>query len=200
MHLSQRTAVLADILCPASRGLSVAYSAALVATFALLIALSAQAFIPLPFTPVPVTLQTLTVLLAGVLLGSRRGAAAAMAYVGAGALGLPLFAAGGAGLARLAGPTGGYLLGFIAAAFVTGWLAERGMDRRAATMVLAMLAGNAVIYACGLPWLALYVGLGNVLALGLVPFIVGDAVKILLTAAVLPASWRALGGRAGRDG
>ncbi len=200
MHLSQRTAVLADVLCPPSRGLSVVWSAALVAAFALLIALSAQVFIPLPFTPVPVTLQTLTVLLAGVLLGSRRGAAAAVVYVGAGALGLPLFAAGGAGLARLAGPTGGYLLGFIAAAFAAGWLAERGLDRRVATMVIAMLAGNAVIYACGLPWLALYVGLGNVLALGLVPFIVGDALKILFAAAVLPASWRALGGRVGRDG
>ena len=90
-------------------------------------------------------------------------------------------------------------VGFIAAAFITGWLAERGMDRRATTMVLAMLAGNAVIYACGLPWLALYVGLGNVLALGLVPFIVGDAVKILVATAALPASWRALGGRHGQD-
>lgn len=198
MNVSSRAAVLADVLRPGDRAWRIAYSAALVVCFALLIAVSAQIFVPLAFTPVPVTLQTLTVLLAGVLLGSRRGAAAALTYVAGGALGLPLFAAGGAGLARLAGPTGGYLLGFIAAAFVTGWLAERGLDRQVLTMVLAMLAGTAVIYACGLPWLALYVGADKVLALGLLPFIPGAALKILVAAAVLPALWKVMDGRAGK--
>lgn len=154
----------------------------------------ARIAIPLPFTPVPITGQTLAVLLVGAALGSRRGALSMAAYVLEGALGLPVFAGGAAGLARVLGPTGGYLIGFIAAAFLTGWLAERGWDRQPFTAALAMLAGNIVIYLFGLPWLARFVGgfLGpkGALTLGLLPFIPGDLLKLALAALLLPFAWR----------
>jgi biotin transport system substrate-specific component len=153
----------------------------------------ARVEIPLPFTPVPITGQTFAVLLVGAALGSRRGALSMAVYLLEGALGLPVFAGGAAGLARLRGPTGGYLIGFIAAAFVTGWLAERGWDRRPATTALAMLTGNAVIYLFGLPWLAWFVGsfLGpkGALALGLLPFVPGDLLKLLLATLAFPSVW-----------
>ncbi len=96
-------------------------------------------------------------------------------------------------MVRLAGPTGGYLAGLVLGAFVTGWLAERGWDRHVWSTVLAMLLGNAVIYLCGLPWLAHFVGSSRVLAAGLLPFIPGDLAKVALAAALLPAGWRLLG-------
>ncbi|GAP06219.1 MAG TPA: biotin transporter BioY [Anaerolinea thermolimosa] len=153
-----------------------------------LIALSAQVVIPLQ--PVPVTGQTLGVLLAGALLGSKRGAMTVLTYLLQGVLGLPVFAGGTSGLARVFGPTGGYLLGFVVAAFVVGWLSERGWDRRFITMIFSMLIGNAVIYTLGLPWLAIYVGWGSVMKLGLVPFIAGDILKVILAAMILPQIWR----------
>ncbi len=189
--------VLADVVFPSAlrrtRAQRRAADAALVLGGSLLTALMAQIAIPLPFTPVPITGQTLAVLLVGAALGSRRGALSMAAYVLEGVLGLPVFAGGTAGLARLLGPTGGYLVGFIAAAFVTGWLAERGWDRRLLTAALAMLAGNVVIYLFGLPWLARFTGgfLGpkGALVLGLLPFIPGDLVKLALAALLLPSAW-----------
>jgi biotin transporter BioY len=140
-----------------------------------------------------VTGQTFAVLLVGALLGSRRGALALITYLLEGAAGLPFFAEASGGLGVITGPTGGYLAGFIVAAFVVGWLAERGWDRRAETTALAMLAGNAAIYLFGLPWLARIVGGENVLAYGLFPFLVGDAIKIVLAMFLLPAGWRVIG-------
>jgi biotin transport system substrate-specific component len=128
----------------------------------------------------------------GVLLGSRRGSLALLTYLAEGAMGLPVLAGGAAGLARLTGPTGGYLIGFVAAAFLVGWLAERGWDRRPETTLLAMVLGNVIIYAFGLPWLARFVGAGQVLAMGLWPFLPGDLGKILLATALLPWGWRLL--------
>jgi len=189
MNVSPRITVVSDMYRPQGQAWPWVYNAALVMGGALMIALSAQVAVLLPFTPVPVTAQTLAVLLVGVLLGSRRGAAAAAAYFAGGVFGLPLFAAGGVGLVRLAGPTGGYIVGFIAAAFVCGWLAERGLDRRIGTSLLAMLAGLVAIYACGLAWLGLFTGYSNVLALGLVPFIPGELIKLAIAATVLPACW-----------
>lgn len=157
-----------------------------------LIGLMAQVAIPLPFTPVPVTGQTLAVLLVGALLGSRRGMLTVAVYLAEGILGLPVFAGGTSGLPRLLGPTGGYLIGFLAAAGVTGYLCERGWDRIVPTAVLAMLAGNGVIYLFGLPWLACFVGAERALALGLWPFIPGDLIKIALASLFLPAGWQAL--------
>lgn len=190
--------VLADVVFPAAlrrtRAQQRIADAALVLGGSLLTALAARLTIPLPFTPVPITGQTFAVLLVGAALGSRRGALSMALYVLEGALGLPVFAGGTAGLGRLLGPTGGYLVGFIAAAFVTGWLAERGWDRRPLTTALAMLAGNLVIYLFGLPWLAAFLGgrfLGpkGALALGLLPFIPGDLVKLALATFLLPSAW-----------
>lgn len=167
------------------------YDISLIIGGSLLIALSAQIKIWLPFSPVPVTLQTFAVLMLGALLGSRRGSLCILAYIIEGAAGLPVFAAGG-GLAVLIGPTGGYLVGFIPAAYITGSLAEKGWDRRVGTTVLAMFLGNVSIYAFGLFWLSCLIGAKEALALGLYPFIVGDCLKIALAAVVLPSGWKLL--------
>lgn len=183
-------ATYADLLRPAGRSKALTYDAALVLAGSLFIALSAQFALPLPFSPVPITGQTLAVLLTGAMLGSRRGALSALAYLGEGLAGLPVFAGGAAGAAHLVGPTGGYLAGFVAAAYVTGALAERGWDRRAGTVVLAMLLGNLVLYGPGLAWLARFAGMDKALALGLYPFLVGDLLKILVAASMLPLGWK----------
>ncbi len=165
----------------------------LVVAGSVLIALAARVALPLPFTPVPVTGQTFAVLLVGALLGSRRGALSVGLYLAEGALGLPVFAGGASGTARLLGPTGGYLLGFVLAAGLVGHLCERGWDRRVSTTALAMLVGNVAIYLLGLPWLACFVGPEKALPLGLWPFIPGDLMKIALAAGLLPAGWRLVG-------
>jgi len=149
-----------------------------------LIAVNAQITIPLPFTPVPITGQTLGVILTGALLGSVRGSASVLTYIGVGALGVPVFARTG-GVA-----TYGYLAGFVVAAFVVGWLAERGWDRSFPRSVAAMLAGAAVLYVPGLLWLGSVIGYDKVVGTGLLPFIPGDIVKVLLAAAALPAAWK----------
>ena len=172
------------------RARALAYDATLVLAGSLLIAASAQVALPLPFSPVPVTGQTFAVLLAGTLLGSRRGAAAVLAYLSEGAAGLPVFAGGAAGPHVLAGPTGGYLAGFVFGAWVCGALSARGWDRRPGTTVLSMILGNIAIFALGLPWLARFVGAERVLALGFWPFIPGDIVKIGLAAIALPLAWK----------
>lgn len=171
--------------------ISLLYNTVLVMGASILVALSAQIAIPLPFTPVPVTAQTLAVLLIGAVLGSARGALAILTYLAEGAVGLPVFAGGKAGLAWLAGPTGGYLIGFVLAAFVTGYLAERKWDRNIFTSFLAMSIGNVIIFAFGLLILASYVGFDKVLALGFYPFLVGDIVKLVLAAFLLPLGWKA---------
>ena len=164
----------------------------LIAGGSLLVAALAQVRIPLPFTPVPLTGQTLGVLLVGAALGSRRGAASLGLYLVVGLLGLPVFTGWGSGLAHLAGPTGGYLLGFILAAFGVGWLCERKLDRRWTTAIIPFLAGEILIYLCGLSWLAVFVGTERVLAAGLWPFLPGDLLKMLLAALAMPVAWRAL--------
>jgi biotin transport system substrate-specific component len=153
------------------------------------VALFAQISIPLPFTPVPITGQTFAVLLVGAVLGSRRGAATLALYVAEGCFGLPVFAGGTAGLAKLLGPTGGYLVGFIVAAFVVGYLAERGMDRKWTTTLIPFLIGTVIIYAIGVPWLAVFIGWNKALAGGLWPFLIGDAIKLVLAALVMPSAW-----------
>lgn len=171
-------------------------SAALVVGFSLLVALAAQIVVPLPFTPVPLTGQTFAVLLTGALLGSRLGAAALALYVAEGALGLPFFRGGAAGLAHLTGPTAGYLLAFPLAAFVTGLLAERGWDRRVWTAAAAMFVGSLVILACGWAWLALLTGsASSAFQQGVAPFLPGDLLKIALAACALPTGWALLGRR-----
>ena len=163
----------------------------------LVIAAAAQLLFFLPFTPVPVTGQTFAVLLIGALFGARRGAAAAMSYLALGVMGLPVFSAAPPGPAAMVSPTAGYLAGFVAAAWVTGSLSERGWDRRPATAALAMAIGSGVLFACGLLWLGRFTGWNNVLQTGLFPFIPGDLLKIALATALLPAGWKFLGRRSG---
>jgi biotin transport system substrate-specific component len=159
----------------------------------LVTALAAQIAIPLPFSPVPLTGQTFAVLLSGAVLGARRAFLAQALYLLEGMAGLPFFAGGAAGAGILAGPTGGYLLAFPFAAFVTGALARAGWDRRFATMLAAILLGSLVIFGCGLAGLSRFVPTGRLLALGLLPFLPGDVVKATLAAIAVPGVWRWLG-------
>ncbi len=169
-------------------------SVALVLGFSLLTALAAQVVVPLPWTPVPLTGQTFAVLLTGALLGSRMGALAMLAYLAEGAVGLPFFRGGAGGAQYLFfSPTAGYLFAFPVAAFVTGYLAERGWDRRLLTAAAAMALGSLVILVSGWMWLALfYRTASEAFAAGVLPFLAGDAVKIALAAAALPAGWALL--------
>ncbi|MHC4538103.1 MAG: biotin transporter BioY [Planctomycetota bacterium] len=191
------TATVADLLRPSEKISASIYDITLIIGGSLLIALSARVTILLPFSPVPITAQTFAVLMIGALLGAKRGGLAALAYIIEGVMGLPVFALGG-GFAVLLGPTGGYLIGFILigfipAAYVTGFLAQKGWDRRIGTTVLAMIFGNIVIYTFGLLWLSRLIGISKAVPVeGLYPFIVGDFVKIVLAAAVLPAGWKLL--------
>ena len=168
---------------------SVARQTVLVVAGSALIALGAQLAVPLPFSPVPVTGQTFAVLLVAAALG-RLGIASVVLYIVEGAIGLPVFAGGAFGIARLVGPTGGYLAGFVVAAFVLAWCVDRGFDRRVGTALLAMLAAEIVIYACGVLWLAGFPLRVPVLEAGLYPFIVGDLLKLVAAALALPAAWR----------
>jgi biotin transport system substrate-specific component len=164
---------------------------ALVVSFSLLVALSAQVVIPMQ--PVPITGQTFVVLLAGALLGSRLGALAMFAYLVEGASGLPFFRGGNAGVGYMMGATGGYLFAYPVAAYVVGLLAERGWDRRFLTAAAAMLVGSLVILAGGWLWLSRFVGAAQAFQLGVARFVVGDAIKIALAAAALPAGWALVG-------
>jgi biotin transport system substrate-specific component len=166
-----------------------------------LTAAASQISVPLPFTPVPFTLQPMIVLLGGAVLGPRLGMASQIVYLAAGLAGLPVFAFSPAlpqGAARLLGPTGGYLMAYPFAAFVAGLLATRGFDRRYLTSVLAMAAGLAVIFAGGVTWLTLFApgaegrSLDAALAVGFYPFVIADAVKLCLAATVMPVAWRLL--------
>ena len=182
---------VADVFRPCERKLAGLYDIALIFGGSLLIALCAQIAIG---WPVPFTGQTFAVLLTGALLGSRRGVLSVLVYLAEGVAGLPVFSMGRSGFVMLLGLSGGYLVGFVAAAYVTGLLAEKGWDRRVGTTILAMAFGNAAIYAFGLAWLCLLMGVNkSVLAVGLYPFIAGDILKIALAAVALPAGWKLLG-------
>ena len=155
------------------------------------IALTAQAYMELRVGPVPITGQTLSVLLVGATLGSRLGAAAVLLYLAEGIAGLPVFSGGNAGWTYFAaGPTGGYLVGFVAGAFVTGWLCERGWDRHVLLTALAMVVGNVAIYIAGVVRLADFVGWDAVWAAGVQPFLAGAAAKIALASGLLPGAWK----------
>jgi len=158
------------------------------------VALSAQVSIDLPFTPVPITGQTFAVVVVGASLGALLGLASLGLYLFVGALGAPVYSDGTHGWDVLTGPTGGYIVGFALAAVLTGYLAERRWDRRFNSSVSAMLTGNVLIYAVGLPWLAAKLGTGleDTLENGLYPFVVGDLLKRYLAGALLPAAWAAV--------
>ena len=157
----------------------------------LFVALLAQVKIPLSFTPVPLTGQTLAVLLVGATLGSKRGALSMLLYIALGAFGLPVFAGGAAGLAYLSGATLGYLIGFVIAAYVIGLLAERGLERSVRTSILPFLIGTVIIYICGVAWLTIVLGsISKAVMAGLVPFLIGDLIKLLAASLALPVAWK----------
>ncbi|QGG93979.1 biotin transporter BioY [Actinomarinicola tropica] len=180
------TATLADLL-PATRLRAVS----LVVGAAALTAIGAQISVQIPGTPVPVTLQTFAVLLAGAALGTKLGVASQVLYLAVGAAGAPIYADGEGGWAAATGGTAGYLVGFVVAAAVVGWLAERGHDRRVLTSVPAMLAGSAIIYALGVSWLAHSYDMSASAAIdaGLTPFLGGDLVKLAAAGLLLPGAW-----------
>ena len=158
-----------------------------------LMALSSRLSLPLPFTPVPVTGQTLAVLLLSGLLGMRMAISVQLLYLAQGLAGLPVFAPGATwGFARLLGPTGGYLAGFVAAAAIVGWMADRGYGKRLGSALVMVLSGNLAILAVGVPWLkwVMQVDWGQAVTLGMWPFLIGDLYKIVLAAMLLPGSWR----------
>ncbi len=171
-----------------------ARSVALVVGGALFVGLTAQVAVPLPFTPVPLSLQTFSVLLVGAVLGSRRGLASMLLYALAGVAGVPWFSQHHSGWAFA---SFGYVLGFVLAAWLVGRLAERGGDRTVLRTAGTMVLGNLAIYAVGVPGLMLFTGmpLGRALLAGVVPFLIGDALKIALAAGLLPAAWKLVGPR-----
>lgn len=181
---------LAGVVFPRSRVATIT----MMIGFALLTALAAQIRIPLPGTPVPITGQTFAVLLAGAALGSRAGAGSQVIYWALGAIGLPFYTNASGGWEAATGATAGYLVGFIAAAWVVGALAERGQDRNVWSAVPAFLAGNAVIYTFGVTWLLVSVEgittMSEALTAGFTPFVVGDAVKIIVVGLLLPLAWK----------
>ena len=170
--------------------------------FAALTAAAAQISVPLPFTPVPFTFQPMIVLLAGLTIGARLAAVSQILYLLAGIAGAPVFAASATlppGALRLLGPTGGYLMAYPFAAFITGYLAQRGFSRRYVTSVIAMAAGLTAIYVGGATWLAYFaqaagtpvaIGMRAAVLTSIVPFIAADVVKLLLAAAIVPTLWR----------
>ena len=178
-----RPRVLADLI-PGS----LLRDAALVIGAAALTGLAAQVAIPLPFTPVPISLQTFTVLLSGAALGPMRGLLGMGLYLVAGMAGVPWFSEQRSGVEFA---SFGYIVGFVVAAAIVGWLARRGLDRSVPSTLGMMVLGNLVIYAVGVPWLATSLGvdLATAIELGAWPFLIGDALKIALAAGLLPAAW-----------
>ena len=197
-----RGITIADFLLPIRLGERMGSrlrNVALIAVGALLIFVTSRIVIPLPGTPIPITGQTFGVLLVGGALGFRRGALSIALYILIGLIGLPFFAEGKGGLAVILGARGGYLVGFLAAGALVGRLAEMGWDRRILGALGAMAIGNVLIYVIGVPWLMVVARLdpATAIAQGLTPFILGDALKLILAAAAFPVAWWVVGRRAG---
>jgi len=187
-----QNATIPSILGDRVRG-NAALNMLLIAGASVFIAIAAQIAVPLPHSPVPLTMQPLAVLLVGVVLGSWRGAAAAALYLMEGLGGLPVFAQGHGGVFWLtAGPTAGYLLSYPFAAFVAGWVSERGWGSTIARSIAGMLAALAVIYVGGWSWLAALTGTKAAFAMGIAPFLIADIIKVALGAAFLPRAQRAI--------
>ena len=195
--MAQATALqptLVSVIWPSRTANNILRNVILALAGTALLTLSAK--IQVPFYPVPMTMQTFMVLALGMAYGWRLGGATLLLYLAEGAMGLPVFAGTpekGIGVAYMLGGTGGYLIGFVLAAALCGWLAERGWDRRFMTTALALLIGNIAIYVPGLLWLGGLFGWDKpILEWGLTPFLLGDLTKLLLAAVALPIVWRAL--------
>ncbi|MBZ9572166.1 biotin transporter BioY [Patescibacteria group bacterium] len=181
--LVQSKPVFLDVILPKS----LIRNIVLVFSFAILTAISAK--VKIEIGPVPITMQTFAVLFSGALLGSKRGFLSQATYLFLGLAGIPWFSRGG-GIQYILSPTFGYILGFVFSAFLVGFLTEKGFDRNFKTAILAMLIGNIVIYLPGLLWLGKFIGFEKVLTIGLYPFLLGDLLKILLSAFLLPFGWK----------
>ena len=181
MHLTQRMRLKSksDLLV----------DTALVVVGSLFVALMAQVAIYLPFSPIPITGQTFAVLLIGMSYGSRLGSLTLLAYLLEGAAGMPFFAGGLAGPSVLVSPTGGYLLGFTAAAWLVGRIADRSRVNKPLVALIAFITGSIVIYLFGAVWLSTYVGVEQAIRVGVLPFLLGDMIKALLAGSGLPAAW-----------
>jgi biotin transport system substrate-specific component len=190
MQTAVPSRVIAGAVLPRHRAVTLV----LVGAFALVTALAAQIRVPLPFTPVPITGQTFAVLLSGAALGAGAGAASQALYLALGIF-LPFYAGGASGWQHATGSTGGFLIGFVAAAWVVGKLAERDQDRTVSTAIPAFLTGTVIIYLFGVPWLAhsLETSWVHATELGLAPFVIGDLAKAALAGVALPAAWRIVG-------
>ena len=164
----------------------------LVIAGSILIALAAQWYLPLPFSPVPITRQTFAVLFLAALYGNNRGGLTVLTYLILGMVGRPVFADGTFGIATIVGPTGGYLVGFLPAAYIVGFLSKRRWDRQAWSTAISMIIGNIIIYLAGTAWLSQFVGWENVLQMGVIPFLIGDGAKIALATVMLPSGWKLL--------
>lgn len=167
-------------------------NAALVVGLTALTALSAYISIPLPFTPVPLTLQTFAVLAGAAALGAERAVIAQVLYITLAAAGAPVLAGGAGGREEVIGATGGYLLGFVVASYVVGKISAAGASTKISTTALAYVAGSLVVYTLGAPWLAFVTGntMTWAIANGVVPFLIGDAIKAVAAGAVLPMAWK----------
>ncbi len=162
----------------------------LVPVLSAVILISVLSQIIIPANPVPFTGQTLGILMTAGVLGRKKGMLAVLTYILLGTMGMPFFAGGYFGLARLAGPTGGYLTGFIAATFLVGTLSDKGYCSTFRSSVLSMTAGSIVIYAIGVLWLSNFTGWENVLSAGVIPFIPGDIIKVIIASSLVPAGSR----------
>lgn len=181
--------LIGAIPVPQDHRLRLLRSVLIVLSGTVFIALSAR--IQVPMWPVPMTMQTLAVLLVGMAFGARLAGATLLAYLAQGALGLPVFASGG-GLVFLTGPTAGYLFGFLAAGVLVGWLADRGWTNGYVRSFAAACLGGALIHAFGVAWLSMFIGAQNAISAGLMPFIAGDVLKSGLIALIAPNAWAVL--------
>jgi biotin transport system substrate-specific component len=180
-----------DVVRPGKRPFALAFDFLTVMGGSFLIALLAQISIPLGFTPVPLTLQTLGVLLIGGVLGRKKGTWAVLAYLSQGAMGLPFFAGGTSGLSALMGPTGGYFLGFIVATSLVGYLLERGPKEKLSYSISTMCVGAFCILFFGALWLSFFVGgMQMAIALGVIPFLLGEGIKVVTAAVLIPTGWK----------
>ncbi len=162
----------------------------LLATFNIVLVVCSYLSITIPFSPVPITGQTFGILLVAMVLGRVRGTAVVMAYLLEGAIGLPVFAGGSAGIAKFIGPTGGYLLGFAASAYFVGYLADKGWDKNFVKTTAAMVLGTVLIFITGLAQLSFFVPSETLFTVGLTPFVVGAVVKIAVASVILPSVWK----------
>jgi biotin transport system substrate-specific component len=183
---------IVDCVQPSKKNLRLTFDCFAILMGSIFIAFLSQISIPLSFSPVPLTFQTLAILLVGGILGSKRGALSVATYIFEGCLGIPVFAGGTAGIAKLIGPTGGYLLGFIFCSFIVGFFLERGWKDRFVFTFIAMTIGSLVMLFFGAFWLSFYVGKANAFSLGVYPFLVGDIIKIGTAALMIPNGWKAI--------